>query len=72
MTPPLRFEREREGRIGVDVDRVDRIHLDRDGETHAPSCIGPSIHITKIVGSARRTAPGTRPSDVIAGRFCQG
>src|SRR5580704_9732367 len=27
----------REGRIRVDVDRVDRIHLDRDGETHLSS-----------------------------------
>ena len=35
MAPPLRFERERKGRIGVDVDRVDRIHLDRDGKSHA-------------------------------------
>ena len=37
MPARLPFERQREGRIGVDVDRVDRIHLDRDGESHATS-----------------------------------
>ena len=44
MAARLPLERQREGRIGVDVDRVDRIHLDRDGETHAPpasSCATP-------------------------------
>src|SRR5207244_5949782 len=31
---PLRLQGERKSRIRVDVDRVDRIHLDRDGERH--------------------------------------
>jgi hypothetical protein len=35
MPARLRFERESKGRIRVDVDRIDRIHLDRDGESHA-------------------------------------
>jgi hypothetical protein len=30
----LRLERQHEGRVGVDVDRLDRIHLDRYGEAH--------------------------------------
>ncbi len=37
MAAGLRLEREGEGRIRIDVDRVDRIHLDRDGETHGSS-----------------------------------
>src|SRR5262249_53505980 len=35
----LPLQRQREGRIGVDVDRVDRVHLNRDGETHAASSL---------------------------------
>ncbi len=37
MAPALCLQRQREGRIRVDIDRVDRVHLDRDGETHASS-----------------------------------
>src|ERR1700757_4960190 len=32
MSASLRFECERECRIRVDIDRVDRVHLDRYGE----------------------------------------
>src|SRR5438067_13539832 len=39
MSARLRLERQRKGRIRIDVDRVDRIHLDRDGETHLSSSI---------------------------------
>src|SRR5205807_1941030 len=35
MPTCLRFEGESKGRIRIDVDRIDRIHLDRDGESHA-------------------------------------
>src|SRR3546814_17641270 len=34
MAAPLRLERQHECRIGVDVDAVDRVHLDGDGEAH--------------------------------------
>ncbi len=37
MAARLRLKRQGKGRIRIDVDRVDRIHLDRDSETHAPS-----------------------------------
>ena len=35
MPARLRFQREREGRIASDVDALDGIHLDGDGEWHA-------------------------------------
>ena len=35
MSAGLRFEREGKGRIRIDVYRIDRIHLDRDGKRHA-------------------------------------
>ena len=34
MATPLRFEGKREGGIRVDVDRLDRVHLDGDDEGH--------------------------------------
>src|SRR5205085_57694 len=46
MAARLRLERQREGRIRVNVDRVDRIHLDRDGETHLSSSIRPQWAVT--------------------------
>src|SRR3974390_3145127 len=35
MPASLRLERERESRIRIDVDPIDRIHLNRNGEGHA-------------------------------------
>src|SRR6516165_6469979 len=35
MPASLRLEREGESRIRIDVDPIDRIHLDRNGEGHA-------------------------------------
>src|SRR5437763_16224035 len=35
MPAGLCFEGQRKRRIRIDVDRIDRIHLDRDGESHA-------------------------------------
>jgi hypothetical protein len=37
VPPRLCLERQREARIRIDVDRIDRIHLDRYGETHTAS-----------------------------------
>jgi hypothetical protein len=34
MTACLRFEREGKGRIPVDIDRINRVHLDRDSKAH--------------------------------------
>src|SRR3546814_6366120 len=34
MTPRLGFERQHEGAVAIDVDGLDRIHLDRDGKAH--------------------------------------
>ena len=35
MPAGLGFEGQSKGRIRIDVDRIDRIHLDRDGQSHA-------------------------------------
>ena len=32
MAAGARLERQREGRVGVDIDRLDRVHLNGDGE----------------------------------------
>jgi hypothetical protein len=45
----LTLDRQREGRVGVDVDALDRVHLDRDGEAHA--------------GLLKRPAEYSRPRD---------
>ena len=34
MTAPRGFQRQRKGAVAVDVDCIDRIHLDRDGKAH--------------------------------------
>src|SRR5215469_5625167 len=36
MAAALRLERERKGRIRIDIDALDRIHLDRHRQSHWP------------------------------------
>ena len=37
---PLRFQRQREGGVGVDGHGLERVHLDRDGERHGREVSG--------------------------------
>jgi len=61
VSPLLRLEREREGTVGVDVDRLDRIHLDGDGKAHrgyVPSHAGwATAVIARRTGRPQSRAP---------------
>ena len=57
MTTSLRFQRQCEGRVGVDIDPVDRVHLNGDGERHRRSFpgIGSCAAVDAINGGRRAT-----------------
>ena len=63
VAAPLRLERQRKGRIRVDVDRVDRVHLDRDGETHV--FFGLFVPAPRFARTQARTAAVWRAAYLI-------
>ena len=57
MAALLRFQRQGKGGIAADVDLLDRVHLDRDGQCHVTTSF-KNHRPPHIRGDARASAPG--------------